>query len=113
MLLQKVHIENSPQKIDKNFDVSFPRFFGFSCVFGCFSAISDENSKALDTRHYKKRLTKNRVEKFSQENRQKNPKPIFSRFFLSRFWAFLGEGSSKTRQVTPSNAIKQKKSRTN
>jgi hypothetical protein len=30
-----------------------------------------------------------------QKNRQKNPKPIFSRFFLSRFWAFLGEGSSK------------------
>jgi hypothetical protein len=29
---------------------------------------------------------------------KKNPKPIFSQFFLSRFWAFLGEGSSKTRQ---------------
>jgi hypothetical protein len=28
----------------------------------------------------------------------KNPKPIFPRFVLSRFWAFLGEGSSKTRE---------------
>jgi hypothetical protein len=34
---------------------------------------------------------------FLQKHRQKNPKPTFSRFLLSRFWAFLGGGSSKTR----------------
>jgi hypothetical protein len=31
-----------------------------------------------------------------QKNRQKKTKPMFSRFCLSRFWAFLREGSSKT-----------------
>jgi hypothetical protein len=31
------------------------------------------------------------------KNSTKNPKPTFSRFFLSRFWAFLDEGRPKTR----------------
>jgi hypothetical protein len=47
-------------------------------------------------RHYKKRFTKNLVEKFYKKIDQKS-KTSFSRFCLSRFWALLGEGSSKTR----------------
>jgi hypothetical protein len=43
-------------------------------------------------------LQKNRAEKFLQKKSTKNPKPIFSRFCFLRFWAFLGEGSSKTQQ---------------
>jgi hypothetical protein len=49
-------------------------------------------------KHYKKRFAnKNRVEKFLQKNRQKIQNRFFLDFFFSRFWAFLGEGSSKTR----------------
>jgi hypothetical protein len=40
---------------------------------------------------------KNPCRKVFAKKNDKNPKPIFSRFLLSRFWAFLGEGSSKTR----------------
>jgi hypothetical protein len=40
---------------------------------------------------------KNRVEKFLQKIRPKVQNRLFLDFFLSRFWAFLGEGSSKTR----------------
>jgi hypothetical protein len=48
-------------------------------------------------KHYKKTVYKtNRVEKFYKKI-DKNPKPIFSQFVLTRFWAFLGEGSLKTR----------------
>jgi hypothetical protein len=39
---------------------------------------------------------KNRVEKFLQKNRQKIQNRFLSPFVLSRFWAFLAEGSSKT-----------------
>jgi hypothetical protein len=56
------------KKIDKSVQLSVsPRPFK-SRFFACFSAIGVQNSK-------------------------KNPKPIFLDFFLSRFWAFLGEGS--------------------
>jgi hypothetical protein len=48
-------------------------------------------------KHYKKRFTKkNRVEKFYKKIDKKSKTDFFS-IFLSRFWAFLGEGSSKTR----------------
>jgi hypothetical protein len=40
--------------------------------------------------------TKNRVEKLLQANLQQTQKPISPGFLLSRFWAFLGKGSSKT-----------------
>jgi hypothetical protein len=49
--------------------------------------------------HYKKRFAKiNRVENFLQRNRPKIQNQFFSIFLLSRFWAFLGKGSSNTRQ---------------
>jgi hypothetical protein len=54
----------------------FPRPFLFYRVFMCFLAVGVQ-------KHKKKRFTR---------NRQKNPNPIFSRLFSSRFWAFLGEG---------------------
>jgi hypothetical protein len=42
-------------------------------------------------------LQKDRVEKFLQKKTNKNPKKRKkTRVFLSRFWAFLDEGSSKT-----------------
>jgi hypothetical protein len=45
-------------------------------------------------KHNKKRFTKKkRVKRFLQKKTTKNPKPIFCRFCLSRFWAFFGEGS--------------------
>jgi hypothetical protein len=42
-------------------------------------------------------LQKKSCRKVFTKSSTKNPKPIFSRFFFSRFWAFLDEGSSKTR----------------
>jgi hypothetical protein len=84
----------SEKKSEKTTKISmsvFPRLFLFYRVFGCFSAMR------VQKRH-KKRLPKNRVEKFLQKNRQKIQTRFFLDFLLSRFWAFLGEGSSKTRQ---------------
>jgi hypothetical protein len=47
-------------------------------------------------KHYKKHFTKNRVYKKIDK---KIPNRFFLDFVLSRFLAFLGEGSSKTRQT--------------
>jgi hypothetical protein len=55
-----------------------PRFFLFFCIFGYFSAMGFQ-------KHYKKRFTR------------KSDKTIFF-YHLFGFWAFLGEGSPKTRQ---------------
>jgi hypothetical protein len=52
----------------------------FYCVFGCFSAMGVQ-------KHH---------EKFLQKNRQKSKTDVFLICFLSRFWAFLSEGSPKT-----------------
>jgi hypothetical protein len=68
----------------------FSRFVLFYRVFMCFSAMGVQ-------KHYKKRFAKESCRKVFTKNSTKNPKPIFSRFLLSRFWAFLGDGSSKTR----------------
>jgi hypothetical protein len=49
-------------------------------------------------KHYKKRFAKKiGVDKFLQKIRQKIQNRLFLEFCLSRFWAFLDEGSSKTR----------------
>jgi hypothetical protein len=68
----------------------FPRLFLFYRVFGCFS---DGSSKALQKTFYKKNL----VEKFLQKIRPKIQNRLFLELLSSRFWAFLDEGSSKTR----------------
>jgi hypothetical protein len=70
----------------------FPRLFLFYRVFGCFSAMGVQ-------KHYKKRFTKKIVSKsFYKKIDQKSKTDFFSDSLLSRFWAFLDEGSSKTRQ---------------
>jgi hypothetical protein len=48
-------------------------------------------------KHHKKRLTKNRVERLLQKSTKQNKTVFFLGFVLSRFWAFFGEASSKTR----------------
>jgi hypothetical protein len=69
----------------------FPRLFLFYRVFGCFSAMGVQ-------KHYKKRFTKKIVsQSFYKKFDQKSKTDFFSKFILSRFWAFLDEGSSKTR----------------
>jgi hypothetical protein len=67
----------------------FLNFFGFIAFSGVFQRWELKNTT--------KKRKKNRVEKFLQKIDQKS-KTDFSRLFLSRFWAFLGEGSSKTRK---------------
>jgi hypothetical protein len=80
-----------PKKIGKNFDVRF------SSTFFCFIAFSGVSQRWEFKNTQKTFYKKHRVEKFTKSS-TKNPKPIFSRFVLSRFLAFLGEGSSKTRK---------------
>jgi hypothetical protein len=75
----------------KNSMSVFPRLFLFYRVFGCFSAMAVQ-------KHYKKRFTKEIVSKSFYKKFDKTSKTDFlSIFFFSRFWAFLDEGSSKTR----------------
>jgi hypothetical protein len=65
-------------------------------LFGCiaFSGVSQrwEFKNTTKKTFYKKIVWKS----FYTKKSTKNPKPIFFDFVLSRFWAFLGEGSSKT-----------------
>jgi hypothetical protein len=69
----------------------FPRLRLFYRVFGCFSATGVQ-------KHYKKRFTKKIVSKsFYKKFDQKSQTDFFSIFFLSPLWAFLDEGSPKTR----------------
>jgi hypothetical protein len=69
--------------------------------FRCFRAFfSDGSSKTLQKTIYKK----NRAEKFLQKKRQKSKNRISS-ILLSRFLAFLGEGSSKTPYKISKNKI--------
>jgi hypothetical protein len=84
------HVENLSQKIDKNFDVSFSSSFRGLSRLRVFR--SEWSSNTLQ-----KRFCKNIVPKsFYQKNRQTSKTDFLSISFLSRFWAFLGEGSSKT-----------------
>jgi hypothetical protein len=54
---------------------------------------SDGSLKTQQKTFYKKIVSKSFYKKFDQKS-----KTDFSRFFLSRSWAFLDEGSTKTRQ---------------
>jgi hypothetical protein len=76
------------KSMSKTFPMSvFPRFVWFYRVFGCFAAMGVQ-------KHNNNRFAKKNVSKgFLQKKSTKNPKPIFCRFCLSRFWAFFGEGS--------------------
>jgi hypothetical protein len=99
------HVESGKaltKEIDNNLDVSFSSFF--LCGFIAFSGISQRGEfkfKALQ----KNILQKNVPKGFCKRNRQKNRKPIFSRFVLIRDQiycvlgfgrrAFLGDGRSR------------------
>jgi hypothetical protein len=72
----------------KNFDVSFSSTFFVLSRFRVF--LSDGSSKTLPKTFCKT----NRVEKFLQKIRPKIQNRLFLEFCLSRFWAFLDEGSS-------------------
>jgi hypothetical protein len=89
MFLQKVNVENFSQNNRNFFDVSFSSTFLFYRVFGCFSTIGVQ-------KHYKKRFTKKIVSKSFYKKFDQNSQTDFFSIVLSRFWAFLGEGSSKT-----------------
>jgi hypothetical protein len=82
MFLQKFHVENFPQKIDKNFDVNSPSIFVlFYRVFGfgCFSAMGVQ-------KHYKKRFTTNSTKIQNQ---------IFSIYFITFLGVSRYEGFKK------------------
>jgi hypothetical protein len=79
-----------PKKIDNNSDVSFLVYF-ILLRFRVF--LGDGSSKTVQNKCKKTIVSKS----FLQKNRPKSEaNPIPSRFFKSCFWAFLGEGSSKT-----------------
>jgi hypothetical protein len=67
----------------------FPRFFWFIAFSGVFQRWEVKKTT-------KNVLQKSRVEKCFKKIDQKSKTNCFSSFSLSRFWAFLGEGSSKT-----------------
>jgi hypothetical protein len=80
------------QKIDKNFDVSFPRFFLFYRVFGCFSAMGVQKHYTLQ----KNVLQKNRVERFYKKFDQKSKTDFFSIFSNRIFGRFSVRGVQNT-----------------
>jgi hypothetical protein len=95
--LKKGHVETFSEKILRKLTKTsmsvFPRFFS---VLLRFQVLLIDSAMGVQ-KHHKKHFTKKIVSKSFYKKIDKNPKPIFSRFCLSRFWAFLGEGSSKTR----------------
>jgi hypothetical protein len=91
-LLQKVHVEKQFQKNPQKFRSQFfLDFFLFIAVSGVSQG--DGSLKTLQKTFYKKNVS----EKKSQKNRPKIQNRLVLGFLLSRFWAFLGEGSSKTK----------------
>jgi hypothetical protein len=92
--LYEVHVNNSSQKIDKNIGGSFSSTFLFYRISGCFSAMGVQ-------KHYKKRFTQKSCRKAFTKKTTKQSQTDFrekNSIFFGTFWAFLGEGSSKTRQ---------------
>jgi hypothetical protein len=79
-ILQKVHVGNSPQKIDKDFDVSFSLTF-------CFIVISGVSQRWEFKGTTKKRSAKKCCRNAFTKKSTKNPKPIF---FSVLFITFLG-----------------------
>jgi hypothetical protein len=79
-------VENSSQKSDYFLMSVSPRFF---CCLITFLGVSQGSKKTPQ------KIANNSCRKVLTRNRKKI-KPVFSRFLLSRFLAFLGQGSSKT-----------------
>jgi hypothetical protein len=128
IFLQKVHVENFPQKNRQDFRCQmsvFPRLLLFYRGFGCFSAMgvqrfakkivsksfaaskvspraalharcpSGPNANIINyiTLHY---ITLHYISKSVYKKIDKKSQTDFFSIFFSLFWAFLGEGSSKT-----------------
>jgi hypothetical protein len=95
IFLQKVYIENIFQKKRQSFDVSFPLGFFFYRGFGVSQRweFKPTTKNVLQNKSCRKLFTKKLTK-------------IQNRFSQSRFWAFLGEGSSKT---PPKKTISHKK----
>jgi hypothetical protein len=74
-----------PEKIDKNFDVSFSSTFCFIAFSGVSQRLELKQNTTKNVGNFK--LAKKRVEKFLPKKSTKNPKPNFSRF---PFITFLG-----------------------
>jgi hypothetical protein len=85
---KKSIVETFPNKTDKDFGCQFFLVFFVLGGFGCFSAMGVK--KTQQKTFYKKKSTKITF-CFITFYKKKN-----LGFVLSRFWAFLGEGSSKT-----------------
>jgi hypothetical protein len=85
IFLQKVHVENFFQNIDKKIRCQF--FLDFFC-FIAFSGVSQRWEFKNTTKMV---VQKNRVERILQKIRPKIQNRLFLDFFLSRFWAFLEE----------------------
>jgi hypothetical protein len=86
-LKQKVHVENSPQKIDKHFDVSLSSTSFILSRFRVFLSVGVKKRN-------KRRCVNKMVPKTCHKKSTKIQNRCFS-IFLSRYWAFLGEGSPK------------------
>jgi hypothetical protein len=88
----KTSVSKTFPKISTKISMSvFPRLPLFYRVFGCFLAMGVQ-------KHYKKRFTKKIASKsFLKKIDHKSKTDFFSNLLLSRFWAFFGDGSSKTR----------------
>jgi hypothetical protein len=69
----------------------------FPLDFFCFIAFSGSQRWELkNTKEYVLQKIVSKSVLVSDKKNERNPKPTGSRCLLSRFWAFLGEGSSKT-----------------
>jgi hypothetical protein len=89
--MSKTFSEKILRKSTKKLDATFSWIFFVFSRFQVF--LSDRSSQTLQKTFYKNIVSKSFYKKID--------KKILNRFvldfFVSRFWAFLGEGSSKTR----------------
>jgi hypothetical protein len=85
-------LKNATDIFLQNNIMSKKSHFSFSRVFlvlsRCLGALLDRDSKTPQKRHYKKSMPKQKIDKTSSA--------CLFRVFLAFFFAFLGEGSSKT-----------------
>jgi hypothetical protein len=82
---------------DKNFDVSSSSAFLFFC-FIAFSGVFQRWEFKSTTKNVLQKKSCRKVFNTKFDQKPKIQNRLFSNFFLSRSWAFLDEGSKKTRQ---------------
>jgi hypothetical protein len=88
--------------MSKTFSEKIDKFVLFSSTFFldyfCFIAFSGVSQRWEFKNTTKAACTKTASKCFYKKIEEKIQNRFFSRFFYSRFWAFLGEGRSKTRR---------------